>query len=170
MSELTTLHEAITATIKAAMPKILHVEQFPEMGQMVDVPALLYGLTDMTLGEDRGTGQTALIGRFQSCILVDATRPKASLQAAILASQLVVTLRYQMWGLDFVTGPPENIHAQPEAPTAELEQFVMWSVQWTQAFDIGTLEWPWPDEPPGSLWLGINDDPESAFFQPEDPP
>lgn len=152
------------------MPKILYVEQFPEMGQMVDVPALLYGLTDMTLGEDRGTGQTALIGRFQSCILVDATATKASLQAAILASQLVVTLRYQMWGLDFVTGPPENIHAQPEAPTQDLEQFVMWSVQWTQAFDIGTLEWPWPDEPPGSLWLGINDDPESAFFQPEDPP
>lgn len=152
------------------MPKILHVEQFPEMGQMVDVPALLYGLTDMTLGEDRGTGQTALIGRFQSCILVDATRPKASLQAAILASHLVVTLRYQMWDLDFVTGPPENIHAQPEAPTADLEQFVMWSVQWTQAFEIGTLEWPWPDEPPGTLWLGINDDLEPSFFKPEDPP
>lgn len=170
MSELTTLHEAITATIKAAMPKVVHVEEFPEMGQMVDVPALLYGLTDLTLGEDRATGQTALIGRFQSCILIDATRPKASLQAAILASQLVVTLRYQMWGLDFVTGPPQNIHAQPEAPTQELEQFVMWSVQWTQAFEIGTLEWPWPDEPPGTLMFGFNDDELPEFFPPEDLP
>jgi len=133
------------------MPKVLHVEEFPELGCEIEVPALLYGLTDLTLGEDRATGQTALIGRFQSCILIDATRPRASLQAAILAAQLIVVLRYQMWGLEFVTGIPENIHAQPEAPTQELEQFVMWSVQWTQAFEIGTLEWPWPDEPPGSV-------------------
>src|SRR5689334_7610635 len=150
MSELTTLHEAITRTISAAMPKILHVEQFPELGSEVQTPALLYGLTDMTLGTDRGEGKTALIGRFQSCILVDAVRKKASLQAAILASQMAVILKDQYWDLDFVTGPPENIHAQPEAPTQDLEQFVMWSVQWTQAFEIGTLEWPWPDEPPGS--------------------
>jgi len=168
VSELTTLHEAITRTVKAAMPQVLHVEEFPELGDEVQVPALLYGLTDLTLGEDRGTGQTALIGRFQSCILIDATRPKASLQAAILASQLVVTLRYQMWGLDFVVGPPENVHAQPEAPEKDFEQFVMWSVQWTQAFEIGTLEWPWPDEPPGTLKFGFNDDPASEFFAPED--
>lgn len=170
MSELTTLHEAITRTISAAMPKILHVEQFPELGSEVQTPALLYGLTDMTLGTDRGEGKTALIGRFQSCILVDAVRKKASLQAAILASQMAVILKDQYWDLDFVTGPPENIHAQPEAPTQDLEQFVMWSVQWTQAFEIGTLEWPWPDEPPGSLLFGLGDAPEDEFFPPESPP
>lgn len=170
MSELTTLHEAITRVISAAMPRFLHVEHFPELGSEVQTPALLFGLTDMTLGTDRGEGKTALIGRFQSCILVDATRDKASLQAAILASQMVTILNYQYWDLDFVTGPPENIHAQPEAPTADLEQFVMWSVQWTQAFDIGTLEWPWPDEPPGSLWFGFNDDKEPEFFPPENLP
>jgi len=170
MSELTTLHEAITRTISAAMPNILHVEQFPELGSEVQTPALLYGLTDMTLGTDRGEGKTALIGRFQSCILVDAVRKKASLQAAILASQMAVILKDQYWDLDFVTGPPENIHAQPEAPTQDLEQFVMWSVQWTQAFEIGTLEWPWPDEPPGSLMFGLDDAPEDEFFPPESPP
>lgn len=153
------------------MPKVLHVEEFPEVGQMVDVPALLYGLTDMTLGDQRGEGKTALIGRFQSCILIDATRPKASLQAAILASQLTVILNYQYWGLDdIVTGPPENIHAQPEAPAQDLEQFVMWSVQWTQAFEVGEFEWPWPDEPPGSLMLGLADASKEEFFPPESPP
>ncbi|CAN7363769.1 hypothetical protein [Pseudomonas sp. LjRoot263] len=170
MSELTTLHEAITRTISAAMPRFLHVEQFPELGSEVQTPALLYGLTDMTLGTDRGEGKTALIGRFQSCILVDATRKKASLQAAILASQMVAILRYQMWDLDFVTGPPENIHAQPEAPTQDLEQFVMWSVQWTQNFEVGEFEWPWPDEPPGSLMFGLSGDSEGEFFPPETPP
>ena len=154
------------------MPKILYVEQFPEMGQMVDVPALLYGLTDMTLGEDRGTGQTALIGRFQSCILVEADRPKASLQAAILAGQMMTVLKDQWWDVDFVTGPPEQVHAQPEAPTLELEQFVMWSVQWIQAFELGDTDWPWPDEPPGSLVFGFSPDigpgSEQRYVAPED--
>lgn len=155
MSELTTLHDAITRIISERMPRVLHVEQFPELGAQVNTPALLYGITDMTLGTDRGEGKTALIGRFQSCILVDADRPKASLQAAILAAQMTTVLKEQWWDLDFVTGPPEQVHAQPEAPTAELEQFVMWSVQWVQPFEVGEFTWPWPDEPPGTLVFNI---------------
>lgn len=155
MSELTTLHEAITRIISERMPRVLHVEQFPELDAEVKTPALLYGITDMTLGTDRGEGKTALIGRFQSCILIEADRPKASLQAAILAAQMTTVLKNQFWDLDFVTGPPEQVHAQPEAPTAELEQFVMWSVQWIQPFEVGEFTWPWPDEPPGSLVFNI---------------
>jgi len=168
MSELTTLHEAITRIISERMPRVLHVEQFPELDAEVKTPALLYGITDMTLGTDRGEGKTALIGRFQSCILIEADRPKASLQAAILAAQMTTVLKNQFWDLDFVTGPPEQVHAQPEAPTAELEQFVMWSVQWIQPFEVGELEWPWPDESPGSLMFGFNDDTKGQFFPPEE--
>jgi hypothetical protein len=166
MSELTTLHDAITRIISERMPRVLHVEQFPELDAQVNTPALLYGITDMTLGTDRGEGKTALIGRFQSCILVDADRPKASLQAAILAAQMTTVLKDQWWDLDFVTGPPEQVHAQPEAPTAELEQFVMWSVQWIQPFEVGEFTWPWPDEPPGSLVFNI--EPGDEPVAPED--
>lgn len=166
MSELTTLHDAITRIISERMPRVLHVEQFPELDAQVNTPALLYGITDMTLGTDRGEGKTALIGRFQSCILVDADRPKASLQAAILAAQMTTVLKDQWWGVDFVTGPPEQVHAQPEAPTQELEQFVMWSVQWIQPFEVGEFTWPWPDEPPGSLVFNI--EPGDEPVAPED--
>jgi len=166
MSELTTLHEAITRTLRERMPALLHVEEFPELDADIKIPALLYGLTDLSPGIDRGEGRTALIGRFQSCILIEATRDKASLQAAILAAQVAVVLHNQTWGVEFVTGVPENVHAQPEAPTQDLEQFVMWSIQWTQAFEVGELEWPWPDEPPGSLVISVEpgDDP----VKPED--
>jgi hypothetical protein len=148
MSELTTLHDAITRIISEQMPRVVHVEQFPELGAEVMTPALLYGITDMAPGQDRGEGKTAIIGRFQSCILVEADRPKASLQAAILAGQMMTVLKDQWWNLDFVTGPPAQVHAQPEAPTTELEQFVMWSVQWVQPFELGEFTWPWPDESP----------------------
>lgn len=167
MSELTTLHDAITRIISERMPRVLHVEQFPELDAQVNTPALLYGITDITLGTDRGEGKTALVGRFQSCILVNADRPKASLQAAILATQMAAVLKDQWWGgLDFVTGPPEQVHAQPEAPTADLEQFVMWSVQWVQPFEVGEFTWPWPDEPPGSLLVEI--EPGDGPVEPED--
>jgi hypothetical protein len=166
MSELTTLHDAITRIISERMPRVLHVEQFPELDAKVNTPALLYGITDITLGTDRGEGKTALVGRFQSCILVDADRPRASLQAAILATQMATVLKDQWWDLDFVTGPPEQVHAQPEAPTAELEQFVMWSVQWIQPFEVGEFTWPWPDEPPGSLVFNI--EPGDEPVAPED--
>ena len=169
MSELTTLHDAIVATFSAAMPRVVQVEAFPELGKEVRVPALLFGLTDISPGVDRGTGKVALVGRFQSCVLIDATRPKASLQASILATQMATVLKDQWWGgLDFLTGPPENIHAQPEAPTMELEQFVLWSVQWTQNFEVGELEWPWPDESPGMLLFGFNDDGKDDFIPAED--
>ncbi|WP_455928799.1 hypothetical protein [Pseudomonas fluorescens] len=156
MSELTTLHDAITRIISERMPSVLHVESFPELDAQVRAPALLYGITDMALGTDRGEGKTALVGRFQACILIEADRPKAPLQAAILASQLATVLKDQWWDVEFVTGPPEQIHAQPEAPLPELEQFVMWSVQWIQNFEVGELVWPWPDEPPGSLVFGFS--------------
>jgi hypothetical protein len=168
MSELTTFHEAIADTFRAAMPRVVQVEAFPELDAKVRVPALLFGLTDITPGVDRGTGKTALVGRFQSCVLIDATRPKASLQASILAAQMATVLKDQWWGLDFVTGPAENVHAQPEAPTLELEQFTMWSVQWTQNFEVGELEWPWPEEAPGALLFGFNDDVKDDFVQAED--
>lgn len=158
MSELTTLHDAIACTLRERMPDVLMVEAFPELGDKVQVPALLFGLTDMTLGESRGDGKTMLVGRFQSCILIDATRPKASLQAAILAAQMAVVLDDQYWDLEFIMGPPEQVHAQPEAPTQDLEQFVMWSVQWIQNFELGELEWPWPDQPAGVLELNLGDE------------
>lgn len=57
MSELTTLHDAITRIISERMPKVVHVEQFPELGAEVMTPALLYGITDMGPGQERGRGK-----------------------------------------------------------------------------------------------------------------
>lgn len=168
MSDLALLHESITRTLKAALPDILHVEEFPEMGTDLRIPALLYGLTDVGPGPDRGTGETALIGRFQSCIMVDVTEEKASLKAAVLAAQVVVALRGQYWDMDFVLGPPEQVHAQPEAPPPDLEQFVMWSVQWIQHFELGALEWPWVDQPSGEPPSGSGGDGSVSVVLPED--
>lgn len=151
MSELTTLHEQIRAVIAARMPKVLHVEAFPDLEGDVQLPAVLFALTDITQGVSRGEGKTALVGMFQAAILVDPTRTHAPLQAAILATQMTAILNDQYWDVDFVTGPPQHVRAYPDGSSDALAQFVVWVVEWAQAFEVGELEWPWPDEPPGTL-------------------
>jgi hypothetical protein len=152
VSELTTLHEAIAATLRARMPKVKHVEAFPDLENEFGLPAVYFALTDITLGVDRGEGKTGLEGLFQACILVDPERNNASLQAAILATQVTAVLHNQYWGLDFITSPPERVHAQPDASAPELARFVVWVVEWTQHFEVGELEWPFEDEPGPIVW------------------
>ena len=155
VSELTILHEAIEATLRERMPKVVNVEAYPELGSVVAEPALLFALVDMKPGEDTGTGKTAMACQFQAAILVDALRTRAPLQAAILAGQLAAVLRGQYWDLDFVEAPT-RVHARPDGSTPELAQFCVWVVDWLQVVHFGEFEWPWPDEQPGSLVLSVN--------------
>lgn len=160
VSELTILHEAIEATLRERMPKVVHVEAYPELESIVAEPALLFALVDMKPGEDTGTGKTAMACQFQAAILVDATRPRAPLQAAILAAQLANVLRGQYWDLEFVDAPA-RVHARPDGSTPELAQFCVWVVDWLQVVHFGEFEWPWPDEVPGTLVFDVGGE-ESA--------
>lgn len=155
VSELTILHEAIEATLRERMPKVVNVEAYPELASIVAEPALLFALVDMKPGVDTGTGKTAMACQFQAAILVDAERTRAPLQAAILAGQLAAALRGQYWDLDFVEAPTQ-VHARPDGSTPEMAQFCVWVVDWLQVVHFGEFEWPWPDEQPGSLVLSVN--------------
>jgi len=157
MSELTTLHDAIEATLREQMPKVVHVEAFPDLENLFDLPAIYFALTDITLGEDRGEGKTGIKGLFQACILVDPERPRAPLQAAILAAQLTAVLKDQYWGVEFIMTPPEDIRAQPDGSAPELARFVVWVVEWTQSFEVGEVQWPFDDEPGPLVW-GVSPD------------
>lgn len=157
VSELTILHEAIEAILAERMPKVVEVKAYPELESIVAEPSLLFALVDMKPGEDTGTGKTTMACQFQAAILVDATRTRAPLQAAILAAQLANVLRGQYWDLDFVDAPT-RVHARPDGSTPELAQFCVWVVDWVQVVHFGEFEWPWPDEAPGTLLFGLGDD------------
>lgn len=157
VSELTILHEAIEATLTERMPRVVEVKAYPELESIVAEPSLLFALVDMKPSEDSGTGKTAMACQFQAAILVDATRTRAPLQAAILAAQLANVLRGQYWDLEFVDAPT-RVHARPDGSTPELAQFCVWVVDWVQVVHFGEFEWPWPDEAPGTLLFGLGDD------------
>ena len=160
------LHEAIEATFRERIPAFKHVEPYPELNKEMGEPALVFAVTGMGEVDDTGTGKTTLNCRFQAVVLVDATRKRAPLQAAILAGRVATVLHGQYWGLDFVESP-EHIQVQPDGSTPELAQFCVWVVEWMQVVHFGEFSWPWPDEPPGTLLISVNDEDHVA---PEDLP
>lgn len=160
MSELTLeqMYDAIGATIRAQMPAIRFADAWPDIKRRIILPAVLLELDELEPGTDPGTGETALIARFQARIIVDS-RPEAGNRAAsMLASQLAVLLRDQQWGLPIDTA--QFLRACPDFMRPELDSYTVWLVEWTHEFHLGQFTWPWEDSSGVTLYLGI--DPETG--------
>ncbi len=139
------------------MPHVHTVEAFPEVLEGIPTPAIFFAITGMDPGDDPGDGRSCVRATFEACVLVDANRRRAPLQASILAAQLTDLLRMQYWDLDFVEGTTA-VRAMPDGSTPELVQCAAWAVQWQQTVYLGATDWPWSDEPPGVLELNLGDD------------
>lgn len=157
-SELKQLHDAMTATLQAQLPQFQHIEAYPKLiKEGMKLPALLYAATNFAPCDDPGDGRLLLKVTFEALVLLESSRPLAPLQAAILASKLMQQLRLQYWGLDFV-GPTVDVEAMPAEFAPQLARSVGWAVQWQQDVYLGDTEWPWENEPPGSLVFAIDPD------------
>ncbi|WP_241108975.1 hypothetical protein [Pseudomonas sp. MPFS] len=170
MSELTILHDAIAATIKAAMPAVRAVEAFPETPDGLARPAIVFAITAMDPGADPGDGRSCVKTTFEASMLVDANLPGAALQAVELAAQMADLLHCQHWNLDFVEGTT-SVRAKPADATSESWRKKAWTVQWQQLVYLGQEQWPWDNQGPGSLLLGFSPDTgpgkEDGYFSPE---
>ncbi|NER61109.1 hypothetical protein G3435_16275 [Pseudomonas sp. MAFF212428] len=171
MSELIRLSQAITTTLQASMPELATVQALTVAEQHTLLPALIHTFTALQPGADPGDGRTCILASFEARILVDAQHPQAPLQAATLAARLTQLLRQQFWCLDFVEAS-SNASARPLANTDAVSVAVEWRVQWQQPVYLGDLQWPWPDQPPGTLLFAFSPDTgpahSAAYQAPED--
>ncbi|MFJ4371787.1 hypothetical protein ACIP1T_04125 [Pseudomonas japonica] len=152
MSDLNGLHQAIGATLETALAQLATVGSYAAVQQETALPALFYGIVGLKPGTDPGDGHSRVIATFEARISTDGTRPQAVLEAVSLAAQLMVLLRKQYWNIDFVE-EARGVQALPSstAPTT-------WVVQWEQVLHLGEAQWPWPNQPPGSLLLSFDPD------------
>lgn len=120
----------------------------------VALPALALEYAGLLPGRDPGNGQTALICRLQARILVARDDAQAEALALRTVAALAVLLRGQNWGLELE--PVSFIQAQPELDNPALAACRVWRVEWQQPVLLGETEWPWEDQPPGSLMLGFD--------------
>lgn len=166
MNELDALHQAISATIAAAMPQLATVGSHAAVQEGMALPALFHSIIRLKPGIDPVDGHSRIDATFEARIHVDPGQPQAAQQASTLATRLMVLLHQQYWNIDFVE------EARPTKAQALYGSPSVWRVRWKQALHLGEVQWPWPDQPPGSLLLAFDPDTgvgnESRYKAPED--
>ena len=156
------LYQAIEQHLQQSLIGIQLVSFWPDIEQHIPLPAVFLDIAEIEPGTDIGTGESTLNVTFEARVIVDVIRDKHYQQAIHLATQLAVLLRAQTWGL--AVEPAEFKRSTQDWTRPELDGYTVWLVEWTQTIYLGEKEWPWPDEPPGSLtfkvYAGEGDQPE----------
>jgi len=160
------LYQAVEQHLTTHLLGVQAVTVWPNISDRVALPAVFLELAEIEPGTDIGTGETTLVCRFEARIIVDPIKPHHQRQAVQLATQLAVLLRAQTWGLP--VEPAEFVQAQQDWTQPALDGYTVWLVEWTQQVYLGVEEWPWPDQPPGSLVFDV--EPGDGPFRPEDLP
>ncbi|NHN77698.1 hypothetical protein HA520_10445 [Azotobacter chroococcum] len=150
------LYAAICTGIAAVLPAAQAVEVWPDIRRRIALPAVLLELDELEPGTDPGTGETALVGRFQARIVVDPVVAQPQQRASLMAAVLAAALRDQRWGLPI--GAAEFVEAGPDWFKPELDGYIVWRVEWRHELHLGQLEWPYEDSTGTTLYLGIDPD------------
>lgn len=158
------LYQAIEAHIRIHLPDVCTVAMWPDIRDRIPLPAVLIELAEIEPGHDPGTGETSLSCKFEARVITDPIHRDHHQQAVFLAGQLAVLLRMQSWGVK--VEPAEFVQSMPDWTKPELDGYTVWVVEWTQQIYLGDAEWPWPDQPPGTLVLNL--EPGDGPFRPED--
>ena len=150
------LYQAIEQQIQQHLPGVELVSFWPDIDNHIPLPAVFLDIGEINPGQDIGTGETTLSITFEARVIVDVILADHYRQAVQLATQLAVLLRMQSWGLP--VEPAEFQRSSQDWTRPELDGYTVWLVEWTQTLYLGEQEWPWPDQPPGTLVWGFSPD------------
>ncbi|SFA82021.1 hypothetical protein [Pseudomonas sp. NFPP24] len=152
------LYTAVEKHLQEHLPGIQGVSFWPDLSTATSIPTpvVLLEMAEMEPAPDIGTGETSLTCKFEARIIVDSISTDPQRQAVQLASQLAVLLRGQSWGL--AVDCAEFVRSTQDWTKPELDGYFVWLVEWDQTVYLGAEEWPWPDEPPGSLVIDLGPD------------
>ena len=166
---LDVLYQAIEQQIQQHLPGVELVSFWPDISNHIPLPAVFLDIGEINPGQDIGTGETTLTITFEARVIVDVILADHYRQAVQLATQLAVLLRMQSWGLP--VEPAEFQRSSQDWTRPELDGYTVWLVEWTQTLYLGEQEWPWPDQPPGTLVWGFSPDTgpgnEGSYIPPE---
>lgn len=153
---LEVLYQAIEQQIQQHLPGVELVSFWPNIDNHIPLPAVFLDIGEINPGQDIGTGETTLSITFEARVIVDVILADHYRQAVQLATQLAVLLRTQSWGLP--VEPAEFQRSSQDWTRPALDGYTVWLVEWTQTLYLGEQEWPWPDQPPGTLVWGFSPD------------
>jgi len=80
-----------------------------------------------------------VLARFEARILIGFRTPNAEREIRKLAGALGVLVHQNRWGKP--VGPAELLTITPDDMDPELDQYVVWRVEWQQALHLGASVW-----------------------------
>jgi len=153
LDDLQQLHTAILDGLRAKLVGISSIDAYPVLQRRICLPAVLLELAEFEPGQDPGTGETALIGRFQARAIVDPNKSAADLAVRELAARIAVAITHETWGLPI--GIAHFVQAGEDAMKPELDGYLVWMIEWTHEFHLGKTMWQWPDESGLEIMIGF---------------
>ncbi|CAN7396409.1 hypothetical protein [Paraburkholderia terricola] len=156
---LKTLHDAMIAGLRTALPDISPIDAYPRIGRKIPTPSIAVEMSEMEPGHDPGTGQTSLIGRFQARAIFDPLGDHADLAVRELAARIACAVHAQTWGVPVTPARLVQIGDDPFKP--ELDAYLVWLVEWAHEFDLGDVAAPFPSAGSTVLW-GVDPDTGTA--------
>lgn len=153
LDNLAQLHTAVVDGLRGKLAGVPTVDAYPVIKRRIHLPAVLVELAEMEPGADPGTGQTALVGRFQARAVVDPNQAKADLVVRELVARIAVAITHETWGLEIT--PAQLVQIGEDAFKPELDGYVVWVVEWTHEFHLGEIQWPYQDDTDVTIMLGV---------------
>lgn len=155
---LDALHQGIQDAVAGAFPAIRTVDDYPDDRRRVQVPAALVELVELAAApdDDPGTGQLALAASFELRYIIGW---RGANQGRAVRSQVAALAHFihrQQWGLP--VEPAAVTACEPDEFSPELDQYLVWRIDWTQLIIIGENEWIDNAAPPTEVWVGIAPD------------
>lgn len=152
------LHSVIASTSAAAFPGV-HFEFYredrddlPAMGELGQPTACcMLELTEFDpVDADPGTEQVDVIARFEAQFIIGFRTPDAKVAIRALAASYAAYLRKRSRWPGVVNGPTQNIRCFKDDFSPELDQYEIWTVEWTQVLRLGEGVWKETGTTPGN--------------------
>lgn len=147
-TDLSAMHDAIVAGIKAQFPTLATVEFYRENRTSITLPACILELDEMpAANEDNpGNGQQAIEARFCAHLLIGFTTANCRLQIRLLASALCAFLYDKRWAgitsdAAILHGAYEDDFTPLDNQRPQVDQFECWKVEWSHVIFLGTDVW-----------------------------
>ncbi|KAF1003637.1 MAG: hypothetical protein GAK36_00214 [Pseudomonas sp.] len=164
------LLDAIEQSLGEQLPEFPTSLRGPLSSVPASLPALALEYAELLPLADPGSGELALSCRCQVRLLVSPGDAAAEALALRNAARLAQWLRHQTWGLD--VEPAQWLGIWPEVDSTLAADCRIWRVECLQPVRLGEPEWPWENQPPGSLLLGVDPQTgpghEADYVAPED--
>jgi hypothetical protein len=162
--ELGALHDAIVRDIQTAFPDLATVEFYRDDRKNLPAPACLLDLVEFEPSpeDDPGTEQLAVLAKFEASLVLGFRTDKAKLSARKLAAAFAAWLRLRRWshpteaGKKLPTGPAVVTGCFKDDFSPELDQFEVWTVEWSQIVHLGNTVWTDEGTTPTTVMAGFS--------------